>query len=82
MSTRRFDSEDGRTWIAQIHDGSAPDSDMQSRTGWEVIQFDTTPPGSIQRITYRPSGWLANATIQELIQALQEGESVRAKWSS
>jgi hypothetical protein len=80
MSIRTFSSEDGRTWIARIHDGidSQPENE---RAGWEVIQFDTNPPG-IQRISYRPAGWLHNASIQELIAALQEGETVRASWKA
>lgn len=79
---RNFKSQDGSSWIAKIHDGLEEKVSIDSRTGWEVIQFDTDPPGSTQRITYRPSGWLNNATLQELIAALQEGETVRASWKS
>ena len=82
MSVRTFRSEDGKSWIARLHDGLEASAIIDARTGWEIIQFDSTPPGTVQRITYRPSGWLANATIQELIAALQEGESVRASWSA
>jgi hypothetical protein len=64
---------DGKRWIALI------DGRPQS-AGWEVIQFETAPPGEIQRITFRPPGWLANASIQELIAALREGETVRVAW--
>lgn len=78
MSMRRFTSEDGRTWIARIHDGLESARNTE-RAGWEVIQFDTNP-SEMQRITYRPSGWLQNASIQELIAALQEGETVRTVW--
>lgn len=78
---RIFKSEDGKTWVAKIHDGLDKDAAGDTRTGWEVIQFDTEPPGTYQRITYRPSGWLGDATVQDLIKALQEGESVRAKWN-
>ena len=77
---RIFSSEDGRNWVAKIHDGLDATGSIDNRTGWEVIQFDTDPPGTYQKITYRPSGWFSNATIQELIEALQEGESVRASW--
>jgi hypothetical protein len=77
---RNFKSEDGKTWVARIHDGLDAKAGVDTRTGWEVIQFDTEPPGSYQRITYRPSGWLHNASLQELIQALKEGETVRASW--
>lgn len=77
---REFKSQDGKSWIARIHDGKAEASPVDARTGWEVIQFDAET-GKTQRIAYRPSGWLTNASIQELIEALDEGENVRAKWS-
>ena len=77
---RVFSSDDGKTWVAKLHDGMAASASAESRTGWEVIQFDSQPAGTYQRITYRPSGWLNNATVQDLIAALREGESVRAKW--
>lgn len=80
MNVRIFTSDDGKNWVARIHDGKADDSPVDSRTGWEVIQFDPAMPGSIQRIAYRPSGWLANASIQELIVALREGDTVRTSW--
>jgi hypothetical protein len=79
---RIFTSEDGKTWVAKIHDGLDKSADGGSRTGWEVIQFDTEPSGSYQRISYRPSGWLHDATVQDLIAALQEAESVRASWKN
>jgi hypothetical protein len=78
--TREFVSRDGRTWVAKIHDGLEVKRSVDERTGWEVVQFDPSIPGQIQRITYRPAGWLASASIQELIDALQEGETVRAHW--
>lgn len=78
---RTFLSEDGQSWTAKLHDGLEPTALFDSRTGWEIVQFDPTTPGASQRITYRPSGWLANASIQDLIDALREGESVRASWS-
>lgn len=77
---RTFKSDDGKTWVARMHDGIPDAAASEARTGWEVIQFDADPPGTFQRITYRPSGWFTNATIQELIAALHEGESVRASW--
>lgn len=79
---RTFTSEDGKTWVATLHDGIEEESGVAARTGWEVIQFDAEQPGAFQRITYRPSGWLNDATIQDLIAALREGESVRANWNS
>jgi hypothetical protein len=70
---------DGKSWIARIHD-SANKEGNGGRIGWEVVQFDTNPSGSTQRITYRPAGWLTEASINELIDALREGETVRAAW--
>ena len=67
---------DGKNWVAQIHDGT----NKEASIGWEVIQFDTEPGGATQKISYRPAGWLGNASIQELIDALKEGESVRTTW--
>jgi hypothetical protein len=78
---RTFNSEDGRSWTATLHDGLEATALLDTRTGWEIVQFDSTQPGTTQRITYRPSGWLANASIQDLVDALREGESVRASWS-
>ena len=72
---------DGKSWVAQLHDRpEKKNSPVEIRAGWEVVQFDTQPPGNIQRISYRPAGWLSNATIAELIEALREGETVRANW--
>ncbi|HET9438680.1 MAG TPA: hypothetical protein VFO52_00830 [Longimicrobiales bacterium] len=72
---------DGKEWIAQIHDSATHQkTNVTVRAGWEVVQFDTQPPGNIQRVTFRPPGWLKNASIAELIEALREGESVRATW--
>ena len=76
---RKFNA-DGKEWVAQIHDGLDESATVEVRVGWEVVQFDTQPPGNVQRITYRPSGWLNNASIAELIDALREGDSVRAAW--
>jgi hypothetical protein len=68
-----------KTWTAKLHD-DATKIPADERTGWEIIQFDTEPPGQIQRIAYRPAGWLHNATLDELIAALREGDTVRANW--
>lgn len=69
---------EGKQWVAQVHDGA--DASRRVQVGWEVVQFDTQPSGTVQRIAFRPPGWLTNASIQELIDALREGESVRANW--
>lgn len=71
---------DGKQWIAQLHDLPAAKPAVEPRAGWEVVQFDTQPSSHTQRISYRPVGWLAQASIAELIDALREGESVRVCW--
>jgi len=77
---RVFTSQDGKRWIAKIHDGRPEAAGVDHRTGWEIIEFDCEPSGGYQKITYRPSGWLYDASIQDLIAALKEAESVRANW--
>jgi hypothetical protein len=77
---RMFKSDDGKKWTAKLHEDVEVKPATDERAGWEIIQFDTEPPGKIQRITYRPAGWLALATIQELLVALREGDTVRANW--
>jgi hypothetical protein len=76
----RIFKADGKNWIAHLHDAPDASGSIDERVGWEVIQFDTQPPGSVQRITYRPAGWLQNASIADLIDALREGDTVRAAW--
>ena len=71
---------EGKTWTATLHERGHALPVTDERAGWEIVQFDTKPPGQIQRITYRPAGWLANASLQELIAALLEGDTVRASW--
>jgi hypothetical protein len=80
MTTRTFKAEDGTSWVARIHDGVEVRRPLDERTGWEVVQFDPAHAGAVQRITYRPAGWLASASIQDLVRALQEGDTVRTTW--
>jgi hypothetical protein len=77
---RTFTSEDGITWTARLHDGVANAAADQQRVGWEIIEFDPETPGTTQRIAYRPPGWLLNASLRELIDALREADVVRASW--
>jgi hypothetical protein len=71
---------DGKSWVAQLHDGSADRSTSDVRAGWEVVQFDTQPASVSQRIAYRPPGWLSRASIADLIDALREASAVRTSW--
>lgn len=77
---RTFTSEDGLTWTARLHDGIAEAASNQKRVGWEIIEFDPARSGTTQRIAYRPPGWLLNASLRELIDALREADAVRAAW--
>lgn len=77
---RTFTLEDGTIWTARLHDGIAEAATNKSRVGWEIIEFDPGPPRTIQRIAYRPPGWLLNASLRELIEALREADAVRANW--
>jgi hypothetical protein len=77
---RTFSVEDGTTWTARLHDGIAKAAANQSRVGWEIIEFDPEPPRTMQRIAYRPPGWLFNASLRELIDALREADAVRLNW--
>jgi hypothetical protein len=72
---------DGKEWIAQLHDLPTAKPAEEPRAGWEVVQFDTQPSSNTQRISYRPVGWLAQASLADLIAALREGETVRARWN-
>ena len=51
----------------------------EKRVGWEAVVFETDPPG-VQRVVYRPAGWLSLATPTELTAALDEAEAVRTRW--
>jgi hypothetical protein len=44
------------------------------------VVFESTPVGAAARLVYRPAGWLGAATVQELAEALAEGDAVRARW--
>ena len=81
MTMRKFSSEDGKTWVAKIHDGLEVRRPLDERSGWEVVQFDPADSIAVQKITYRPAGWLAGASIKDLIDALHEGEAVRTTWT-
>ncbi len=72
---REFRGEDGRAWRARLEDGNGPGA-----AAWEVILFEADTGQEIQRIVYRPAGWLKSAAIQDLIAALGEAESVRTRW--
>lgn len=75
---RVFTSDDGRSWTAvpvQLKEISEPVG-----FGWQAVLFRAVAPGSAERITYRPVGWLADATPEALRDALLEADGVRARW--
>jgi hypothetical protein len=78
---RVFKVADGTSWVAEVHDGVDVDAGAAAdRAGWEVILFSADPAAVVQRLVYRPAGWLAQATLDELVAALEEGAAVRARW--
>jgi hypothetical protein len=76
---RVFKVSDGTSWVARLHDG-AEHAPAAERAGWEAILFTADPVAVAQRLVYRPAGWLAAATLDELVAALEEGVLVRARW--
>ena len=74
---RSFTSADGREWTVRSQD--VPITRVGREVGWETILFDA--PG-LQRVTHRPSGWLAVASDAELTAALDESDAVRARWET
>ncbi|HYZ89383.1 MAG TPA: hypothetical protein VE620_08830 [Myxococcales bacterium] len=79
---RVFKVADGTSWVAKLHDGSDHDAPAPDRVGWEVILFLADPAAVAERLVYRPAGWLAHATLEELVAALEEGVVVRARWGT
>lgn len=76
VSMREFRAEDGQAWRARLEAGPTADG------AWEIVLFEPHTEAEMQRIVYRPSGWLQSAAVQELIAALQEAEAVRTRWGS
>lgn len=62
-------------------DHGAAGSATEQRVGWEAVVFETDPP-EVQRVVYRPAGWLGAASPDELETALHEAEAVRTRWQA
>jgi hypothetical protein len=75
---RVFKVADGTSWVAKLQDPS--DAPEASHNGWEAVLFELTPAASAQRLVYRPAGWLQEATLSDLVEALEEGVAVRVRW--
>ncbi|CAN5752401.1 hypothetical protein BH23GEM9_BH23GEM9_11950 [soil metagenome] len=80
---RVFRLSDGTSWVARLHEGEESTSSDQ-RSGWDVILFEVArgaiPDITAQRLVYRPPGWLAEASVTDLLAALEEGVAVRVRW--
>lgn len=79
---RLFTSEDGRPWVAKLLDGDERPPHVNAQSGWEAVLFEATAQQNQQSLAFRPAGWLLRATTQDLLNALQESEWVRTRWSA
>jgi hypothetical protein len=78
---RVFKVADGSSWTASVHDEEGPAVDP-SRAGWDAIVFEGTVHAAVQRLVYRPHGWLQDATPGDLAAALDESVAVRMRWGA
>jgi len=76
---RVFRISDGSSWTARVQEG-ATDVVAEPRPGYDAIVFDADPVAATQRLVYRPPGWLEQASVADLVAALEEGVVVRARW--
>jgi hypothetical protein len=77
---RVFKVADGTSWVAWLDDTIDDAEAVTARTGWEAILFESRPGTLAQRLVYRPHGWLAAATAEDLAAALDEGVAIRVRW--
>ncbi len=75
---RVFTSDDGRSWTAVAVEGKQLQNPAEF--GWQAVLFRTVEPAPAERIAYRPVGWLAAASAEELRDALTGADGVRARW--
>lgn len=71
---------EGTTWVARPDHGGS-EAAPEERIGWEAVIFETDPPG-VQRVVFRPAGWLNLATLNDLVAALREADAVRTRWQA
>jgi hypothetical protein len=76
---RYFKTKDGKLWSIRLDDGLADVSAIGARVGWEALLWETIPSG-VQKVVYRPAGWLPEASVDDLARALADAESVRSHW--
>ena len=72
---------DGTSWIARPEEETEKE-EAEPRSGWEPILFEADLASVAQRLVYRPAGWLAEATLPDLVAALDEAVVVRARWGA
>ena len=77
---RVFTSDDGRSWTAVAVEGK--ELQNPAEFGWQAVLFRTVELTPAERIAYRPVGWLAAATPEELRETLAEAHGVRARWGA
>ena len=77
---RVFTSDDGRSWTAVAVEGK--ELRNPAEFGWQAVLFRTVESTPAERIAYRPVGWLAAATPDELRATLAEADGVRARWGA
>lgn len=76
---RVFVANDGRTWSVSLHDGTLGGHPDPRPVGWEAVVFDCE---TLQRLAFRPAGWLSRAGEAEMQIALEEAESIRTRWEA
>lgn len=79
---RYFQSQDGKTWSLRLDNALARTSGFSERVGWEAILFETVPPSDVQKIVFRPAGWLDLASAADMAAALQDAVAVRTRWET
>jgi hypothetical protein len=78
---RVFKVSDGSSWTVRVHEEESDAGDA-SRAGWDAIVFEGTVHDAVQRLVYRPHGWLQDATPGDLAAALEESVAVRLRWGA
>jgi hypothetical protein len=75
---RVFKVADGTSWTARVEDDQP--SPAAQRVGWQAVVFQDSVHAAVQRLVYRPPGWLREATPVDLAAALEESVAVRLRW--
>lgn len=76
---RTFTTGDDKVWSVRVYDGSFGKVG-QGVVGWEALLFECQSEDSVERLAFRPVGWLEGASVVELERALHEAGLVRASW--